>query len=87
MPTQPPPLLVVSAPHLGQLLKAARKQQRLTQKAVATRVAISQNRLSFLENNPDAISVKQLLSWCSILGLELRMGERPKDVPNKELEW
>lgn len=89
MPTssQSPSLLLLTAPHIGQLLKAARKRQRLTQADVAARIAISQNRLSFLENHPDAISVKQLLSWCSVLGLDLRLGERPKDEPNDELKW
>lgn len=87
MPTQPPSLLVHTAPHLGQLLKAARKRHRMSQAAVAARVAISQNRLSVLENNPGAISVAQLLSWCAALGLELRMGERPGEDQTNASEW
>ena len=87
MSTQPPSLLVITAPHLGQLLKATRKRQRMSQAAVAAQVAISQNRLSVLENNPDAISVAQLLRWCSALGLELQVGERPAEEPNNALEW
>lgn len=87
MPAQPPSLLVLTASHIGQLLKATRKRQRLSQAAVAARVAISQNRLSVLENNPEAISVAQLLSWCSALGLELRLGERSVAEPENTSEW
>ena len=89
MPTssQSPSLLLLTAPHIGQLLKAARKRQRLTQADVAARIAISQNRLSFLENHPDAISVKQLLSWCSVLELQLRLEERYIASPENLQEW
>lgn len=68
--------LRLTAPQLGQLLVATRKRHKLTQTTVANRVGLSQNRISYLEKHPDEISVKQLLSWCSALALELRLGER-----------
>jgi HTH-type transcriptional regulator / antitoxin HipB len=81
--TQP----LVTAPQLGQLLVASRKRRKLTQAEVAQRVGLSQNRISYLERNPGELSFKQLLSWCSAIGLELRLGERDavelKNVP----EW
>lgn len=57
-------LPLATAPQLGQLLKVARKRRKLTQAAVASRIGLSQNRLSYLELHPDEISVKQLLARC-----------------------
>ena len=78
----------MTAPQLGQLLKAARQRRKLNQTAVANRLGLSQNRVSYLELHPDEISVKQLLSWCSAVGLELRLGERDKSPqPAQKAEW
>jgi len=78
---------LLTALQLGQLLVSARKQHKLTQTAVATRVGLSQNRISYLEKHPDEISVKQLLSWCSALDLDLRLGERDTSDASSPSEW
>ena len=78
---------LLTGPQLGQLLTSTRKRLKLTQAAVAIRVGLSQNRISYLESHPDEISVKQLLSWCSALELELRMGERDTSALNTSAEW
>ena len=87
MPSLPATYLLLTAPQLGQLLVSTRKRLKLTQTEVANRVGLSQNRISHLEKNPDEISVKQLLSWCSALQLELRLGERDTSVPSSSAEW
>ena len=87
MPPASASLLLLTAPQLGQLLVATRKRHKLTQAAVASRVGLSQNRISHLEKHPDEISVRQLLSWCSALGLELRLGEKDTSVPSGSAEW
>lgn len=79
--------VLITAPQLGQLLVSTRKQRKLTQAAVASRVGLSQNRISYLENHPDEISVRQLLSWCAAIGLELRLGEREILTANSAVEW
>lgn len=79
--------LLLTAPQLGQLLVSTRKQRGLTQSAVAARVGLSQNRISHLEKHPEEISVRQLLSWCSALELDLRMGERETAVESNAAEW
>ncbi len=81
------PLLLLTAPQLGQLLVATRKRHGLTQTVVANRVGLSQNRISYLEKHPDEISFKQLLSWCSALELELRLGERDTLAAAGQAEW
>lgn len=77
--------LLLTAAQLGQLLVSARKGQKLTHAAVATRIGLSQNRISYLESHADEISIKQLLSWCSALELELHLGER--NIPGSSAEW
>lgn len=79
--------VLITAAQLGQLLIATRKRHKLTQTAVANRVGLSQNRISYLESHPDEISVKQLLSWCSALELELRLGERAIPAASSSAEW
>jgi HTH-type transcriptional regulator/antitoxin HipB len=84
LPTSHP---LVTAAQLAQLLVSTRKRHKLTQTAVANRVGLSQNRISYLEKHPDEISVKQLLSWCSALELELRLGERDTSSGSSSAEW
>jgi HTH-type transcriptional regulator/antitoxin HipB len=87
MSTVPASQLIITTPQLGQLLLSARKRRGLTQTAVAHRLGLSQNRISHLEQHPDEISVKQLLSWCSAIGLELRLGERIEGGASSSAEW
>jgi HTH-type transcriptional regulator/antitoxin HipB len=88
MPPAPPSQLLVTALQLGQLLKTARKRRQLTQAELASRLGLSQNRISYLEQHPDELSFKQLLGWCTATGLEMRLGERVAslDVTNNA-EW
>lgn len=87
MPTAPRFPTVITAPHLGLLLRAARKRRKLTQKEVAIRLCLSQNRISHLEQHPEEISFSQLPVWSAVVGLELQVGERQKYEPNPEVEW
>ncbi len=87
----PPIQALLTAAQLGQLLRAARKRRGLTQAAVGARLGLSQNRVSHLEAHADELSVKQLLTWCAVVGLELQIGARPpSDVspsPSAPAEW
>ena len=74
MPSTSHPL--VTAGQLGAMLQAARKAQGLTQSALASRIGLSQSRVSHLELNAHELSVEQLLAWCATLGLELAVGTR-----------
>lgn len=67
---------IVSGHQLGQLLRSTRKRLAMNQAAVGVRLNLSQNRVSHLEQHPDELSLKQLLVWCSALGLELKVGVR-----------
>jgi HTH-type transcriptional regulator/antitoxin HipB len=76
-----------TASHLGQLLKTTRKRHKITQAKLAGYVGISQNRLSHLENHPKELSVKVLLSWCSALELELKLGGRDTSAASSSPDW
>jgi HTH-type transcriptional regulator/antitoxin HipB len=78
---------LVTAPQLGHLLKAARKQRKLTQAQVAGRLGLSQNRVSHLELHPDELSFKQLLGWCAAVGLQLHLAERDATSLPATAEW
>ena len=64
-----------------------RKRRQLTQAQVAARLGLSQNRVSHLELHPEELSLKQLLGWCSVVGLELRLGERDGVEVSAPVEW
>lgn len=82
------PQALVTAAQLGQLLKARRKSRGLTQAAIASRLNLSQNRVSYLELHPEDLSFKQLIAWCAAVDLELRVGERNRaGEASSQGEW
>jgi HTH-type transcriptional regulator/antitoxin HipB len=60
----------------GQVFAARRKALKLSQKVVAARLGISQNRLSILEADPSRLTLDRLISLASILGLELVLQDK-----------
>lgn len=68
--------LITGTTQIGALLSARRKQLDLTQEQVASRVGLSQNRLSVLESRPESLTVGQLLALLNVLGLEMRIDAR-----------
>jgi len=84
-PITPP---VISGDQLGHLLRGTRKRLKLTQAEIAARLNLSQNRISYLELHPDELSVRQLLTWCSVLGLQIRVGTRnPGPTSSEPTDW
>lgn len=61
---------------VGLVLRAARKAAKLSQKELAARLGLSQNRLSELETDPGTMRVDQLLAVLAALGLELQVQPR-----------
>lgn len=79
-PPTPAAQSLLTAPQLGLLLRDARKRLGLTQAEVGSRLGLSQNRVSHLEGHADELSVKQLLTWCAVVGLELSLARRFAEV-------
>ena len=86
--TDLPAQLLVSGDQLGLVLRSTRKSLRMNQAAIGARLNLSQNRVSHLELHPEELSLRQLLAWCSALGLELRIGTRGASAePRADAEW
>lgn len=82
------PQSLYAADQLGQLLRAARKAKGLSQTDLGLKLGLSQGRVSALELNPKALSLEQLMTWASVVGLELLVQEKafsPTRVVEAEL--
>jgi HTH-type transcriptional regulator/antitoxin HipB len=77
---------ITTATQIGAILAARRKQLGLSQAQVATRVGLSQNRLSVLEKNSSALTARQLLALLNVLGLDLSVDVR-NSAGKPKTEW
>ncbi len=75
------------ATQVGAILSARRKTLGLSQTDVATKLGISQNRLSELESRPETLTVAQLLALLNVLGLEMTLAERAGGKSKTTPEW
>ncbi len=75
------PHTLVTPTQMGQILKTARKNNQLSQTELAPRVGLSQSRISAFEQQPENISLGQLLSVLNALGLELIVQPRQTTAP------
>ena len=76
--------LLNNSAQLAQILKARRSALGLTQQALATKLAITQNRVSQIETNPRALGFERLLELFNLLGLDLIVQDRK---PGKKADW
>lgn len=67
---------------LTPLLQAARKSAGLSQTDLATRLSLSQSRMSAMELDPSSIRLDQLLTLCSMLHLELMIQAKGEPKQN-----
>lgn len=58
------------------MLQTARKAKGMTQSMLASRLGLSQSRVSHLELHPQDLNVAQLLAWCALLDLEVALDAR-----------
>ncbi|TDM08787.1 helix-turn-helix domain-containing protein [Ideonella sp.] len=81
---------ILSVPsQLGLVLRAERKSAKLSQKQLAAKLGLSQNRVSELETDPGSMRVDQLLAIFAALGLELQVQPRGGAgvPPAGQVEW
>ena len=72
---------------LGQILVTRRRASKLSQRELAAKLGISQNRLSEIEANPGTLTVARLLELANLLGLELVIQDRPSTPASSGSEW
>ena len=75
-------------PHqLGQILRTARRAKGLSQAQAASRVGLSQSRLSAMELDPNSITSEQLFALLAMYGLELTVQTRPESAAPSQENW
>ena len=79
--------IVIHSTQIGQILATRRRASKLSQRALASKLSLSQNRLSEIEANPGNLSVERLLEFANLLGLELVIQDRPAAQRSSRTEW
>jgi HTH-type transcriptional regulator/antitoxin HipB len=78
--------IITHSAQLGRILAGRRRAAKQSQRALAAKLAISQNRLSEIESRPGTLSVDRLLELANVLGLELVVQDRPA-AGKSRTEW
>ena len=76
--------LLTNSTQLGHIIKARRRALGLTQRSLATKLAITQNRVSQIESAPGALALDRLVDLFNILGLDLLIQNRQ---PRRKEDW
>ena len=78
--------LITNPKQVGEVLRARRRARRIPQQAVATKLGISQGRLSTLESDPTTLTLSRLIVLARMLGLELVLQDA-SDAKQTKPEW
>ena len=80
-----------TADQLPGVLQAFRKESGLSQTEVASRMGLTQQKLSYLELNASSASAERVLALLSVLGVELVLrrpeSSAPSNVSSNTLPW
>lgn len=81
------PTAIVRTPsQLGPILRGLRKERGLTQAALGSRMGLSQERISVIENHPERVTFDQLLTLLMVLDAEIEVRPR-EEAPPTEGVW
>ena len=76
--------LLTNSTQLAHIIKSRRRALGLTQGALATKLAVTQNRVSQIEADPGALTFSRLVDLFNILGLDLTVQDRQ---PQGKVDW
>jgi len=79
--------ILARSAQLGRILATRRRASKLSQRTLAAKLAISQNRLSEIETSPGTLTVERLLELTNLLGLELVIQDRSSAQRPSKTEW
>ncbi len=85
--------VVRTSDQLSPLLRAFRKEAKLTQVDVAQQMGVTQQTVSALERNAEAVSAQRLTQLMNILGVELVLRKKPQAPapssasPDNSMDW
>ena len=78
--------LITASSQVGEILRGRRKARQLPQQELATKLGISQSRLSTLEADPSGLTLDRLIALTNLLGLELVLQEK-ENAGGPKAEW
>ena len=78
--------LITTPRQVGEILRGRRKARRVSQHELATKLGISQGRLSILEGDPAGLTLDRLILIAKLLGLELILQDKA-DESKPTAEW
>lgn len=78
--------LITTPGQVGEILRGRRKARRVPQQELATKLGISQSRLSTLEAEPAGLTLDRLVLLAKLLGLEIVLQDKA-DKPATKTEW
>lgn len=76
---------VTTVAQVAELLRKRRKARSLSQTELASKLGLSQERLSALENDMSGLTLERLISLANLLDLELVIRDRTRKQPS--VEW
>ena len=80
--------LLTTPTQLGEVIRARRKARGLSQAELASKLNLSQSRLSILESDPAGLTVDRLLALATVLGLEIVVQDRSTSSSDRRKpEW
>ncbi len=79
--------VLTQSSQVGRIIAGRRKAAKISQRSLAAKLTISQNRLSELEENPGKLTLDRLLAIANLLGLELIITEKTPADDLSATEW
>jgi HTH-type transcriptional regulator / antitoxin HipB len=77
---------ITNPSQVAEILRGRRKARHLSQHELATKLGLSQARLSVLEGDASSLSLDRLLLLAKLLGLELVIQDKA-DEPKSKAQW
>jgi transcriptional regulator with XRE-family HTH domain len=76
-------MLIYKPIDIAQIFRLHRKQRGISQAKIAEKTETRQEMVSKLENNPEKIRLKELMSLISALDLELYVAPKPRKLSRR----
>ncbi len=76
--------VIIHSNQVSQIIRGRRQALKMTQTKLAPKIALTQNRLSQMEANPNGFSLDKLIELLNLLSLDLVIEDR---ASKKETEW
>ena len=78
--------LINTPNQMGEIIRGRRKSRNVPQQELATKLHMSQSRLSTLEGNPANLTLDRLIAIANLLGFEIVLQDK-LDKTSTKAEW